>query len=127
LGNSAFPVELALTVEQQIQGLSGREVLAPGTGMLFVYQRESRYTFWMKEMRFPLDIVWIGADCTVVDVTLDAPPPEPEQTLDQLPRYSPGDPAQYVLEINAGASAARGIGPGDPVEFAGDLAGRYGC
>ena len=127
MGNAVFPVELALTVEQHVQGLSGREVLPPGTGMLFVYQRESRSNFWMKEMRFPLDIVWIGADCTVVDVTLDAPPPEPDQTLDQLPRYSPGDPAQYVLEINAGQFAAEGLRLGDPVEFAGDLAGRYGC
>ena len=127
LGNAAFPVELALTVEQQVQGLSGRETLAPGTGMLFVYQQERQYNFWMKEMRFPLDIVWIGVDCTVVDVTLDAPPPEPDQTLDQLPRFSPGDPAQYVLEINAGEFAAAGIVVGDPVEFAGELSGRYGC
>ena len=127
VGTALFPVELALTVEQHSQGLSGREVLPPGTGMLFVYQRESRSNFWMKEMRFPLDIVWIGADCTVVDVTLDAPPPEPDQTLDQLPRYSPVDPAQYVLEINAGQFAAEGLRLGDPVEFAGDLAGRYGC
>ena len=116
-----------MTVEQQIQGLSGREVLAPGTGMLFVYQQESRYRFWMREMRFPLDIVWIGAGCAVVDLTLDAPPPETGQTLEQLPRFSPGDPVQYVLEINAGESASGGIGIGDPVEFAGDLAGRYGC
>ena len=127
LENIHFSVDLALTVEQQIQGLSGREVLAPGTGMLFVYQAEARHVFWMKEMRFPLDIVWIGADCTVVDVTLGAPPPEPGQTLDQLPRFAPADPVQYVLEINAGEFVAGGIGIGDPVEFAGDLTGRYGC
>ena len=127
VGDTDFLVELALTAEQQIQGLSGREVIGPGAGMLFVYEHESRYTFWMKEMRFPIDIVWIGADCKVVDVTLEAPPPEPGQSLDQLPRYSPDTPAQYVLEINAGESAAGGINPGDPVEFAGDLAGSYGC
>ncbi len=127
VGETEFPVELALTPEQQAQGLSGRETLVPGTGMLFVYQRDEQYTFWMKEMRFPLDIVWIGAECQVVDLTLDAPQPEPGQTLDQLPRYSPSAPAQYVLEINAGESPAAGIEPGASVEFAGDLAGRYGC
>ena len=127
VGDTDFQVELALTAEQQSQGLSGREVLGPGAGMLFVYEHESRYTFWMKEMRFPIDIVWIGADCKVVDVTLEAPPPEPGQSLDQLPRYSPDTPAQYVLEINAGEAAAGAIKPGDPVEFAGDLAGGYGC
>ena len=127
VGDTEFPVELALTPEQQVRGLSGRETLVPGTGMLFVYQRDGQYTFWMKEMHFPLDIVWIGPECQVVDLTLDAPQPEPGQTLDQLPRYSPSVPAQYVLEINAGESPAAGIESGDSVEFAGDLAGRYGC
>ena len=127
VGNALFPVELALTPEQHIQGLSDRDALAPGTGMLFVFQQESRRSFWMKGMRFPLDIVWIGADCTVVDVTVDAPRPEEGQPPHQLPRFSPETPARYVLEINAGESAAAGIGPGDLVEFAGDLAGRYGC
>ncbi len=127
VGGAAFLVELAIAPEQQIQGLSGRAVLAPDTGMLFVYQRESRYNFWMKEMRFPLDLVWIGANCTVVDITLDAPPPSPGQTLDQLPRYAPGVPAQYVLEINAGEAGSKDVGPGDPVEFTGALAGRHGC
>ncbi len=127
VGKAVFPVELALTAEQRRQGLSGRETLPSGTGMLFVYQQERQYSFWMKEMRFPLDMVWIGADCTVVDLTLGAPIPEPDQTLEQLPRFSPVRPTQYVLEINAGESVAGDIEPGDLVEFAGDLAGRYGC
>ena len=127
VGDAVFPVELALTGEEQFQGLSGREVLPPGTGMLFIYEQESRFSFWMKEMQFPLDIVWIGANCTVVDVALDVPPPEQGQTLEELPRFSPKEPVQYVLEINAGEFSASGIGLGDPVQFAGDLAGRYGC
>ena len=114
-------MELALTVEQQTHGLSGREMLMPGTGMLFVYQQESELSFWMQEMRFPLDIVWIGDDCTVVDLTLGAPTPEPGQTLEQLPRFSPSGPAQYVLEINAGEVAVQGIETGDLVEFDGYL------
>ena len=127
VGKAAFPVELALTAEQRSQGLSSRETLPSGTGMLFVYQQERQYRFWMKEMRFPLDMVWVGADCTVVDLTLGAPIPEPDQTLEQLPRFSPVRPAQYVLEINVGESVAGDIKPGDLVEFTGDLAGRYGC
>lgn len=125
--NVVFRVELALTVEQQAHGLSGRDLLMPGTGMLFVYQQENALSFWMKEMRFPLDIVWIGADCTVLDLTLEAPTPEPDQPLTQLPRFSPGGPAQYVLEINAGEAAVQGIETGNLVEFAGVLEGLYGC
>ena len=127
LRNATFRVELAMTVEEQIQGLSDRPSLPSESGMLFVYERQSRYNFWMKDMHFPLDMVWIGADCTVVDVTLNAPPPEPGQTLDQLPLYSPGLPAQFVLEINAGEAEAAGIAPGAPVVFSGSLAGRHGC
>ncbi len=127
VGGAAFVVETAITSPQRTQGLSGRPTLPPGSGMLFIFEQEGRHTFWMKEMRFPLDLVWIDAECTVVDVTLNAPPPAPGQTLAQLPRYSPGVPAQYVLEINAGEAGSSGIDPGDPVIFTGSLAGRYGC
>ena len=79
IAGADFPVELAITAEEQIQGLSGRPALAAGTGMLFVYQQQSKYSFWMPDMRFPLDIVWISSDCVVADVTLNALPPEPGQ------------------------------------------------
>ena len=127
IGDALFPVDLALTPEQRSQGLSGREVMAAETGMLFIFENEGTFSFWMKEMHFPLDIVWIGADCTVVDVTLGAPPPEEGQALADLPKFSPSSPALYVLEINAGEYAEQGIEPGDLVEFVGDLEGLHGC
>ena len=122
-----FPVELAVEPDERIRGLSGRAALSPGTGMLFVVEVESRFRFWMREMEFPLDIVWIGAGCRVVDISVNVPPPEPGTALADLPRYSPGVPALYVLEINGGEAEALGLGVGDPVEFREELAGRYGC
>lgn len=127
IGGAAFPVELALTSEEKKQGLSGRPILIAGTGMFFVYQQQSRYSFWMPDMLFPLDIVWIGSDCSVADVTLNALPPEPGQSIQDLPFYSPKSPAQYVLEINAGEAGAKGIKEGVGVEFLGELDGKYGC
>ncbi|HJN85766.1 MAG: DUF192 domain-containing protein [Dehalococcoidia bacterium] len=127
VGTATFEVEPAITGAQRTQGLSGSPPLTPGSGMLFIFERESKYTFWMIDMLFSLDMVWIGAGCTVVDITFNAPPPEPGQTPDQLPRFSPGAPARYVLEINAGEADSAGIEPGDPVRFTGDLAGRHGC
>ena len=100
---------MALTPEERAQGLSDRPDLAPDTGMLFIYRQQNRYSFWMRNMHFPLDILWISANCIVADASLNVPPPEPGQTTDQLPRYSPAVPVQYVLEINAGEAAARGI------------------
>lgn len=127
VGDEEFTVELAVTREEQIQGLSDRPSLAPHTGMLFIYKQQSRHDFWMKNMHFPLDMIWISADCTVADASLNVPPPGPDQTLDQLPLYSSGAPVKYVLEINGGEAAANGIQPGVGVEFAGNLAGRFGC
>ena len=127
IGSASFVVEVADTGESRQQGLSGRESLDEGTGMLFVFNQERFLTFWMKEMNFPLDMVWIDASCKVVDISRDVPAPEPGQTLADLPTYGPETPAMYVLEINAGASAAAGFGPGEMVAFTGELEGKYGC
>ncbi len=127
IGSAEFAVELAITSREQIQGLSDRLALAPDTGMLFVYEHEGHRSFWMKNMHFPLDILWISGDCTVAGVSLNLPPPEPGQALAQLPTYSPEAPVQYVLEINAGEVATRDVTAGDQVEFTGDLAGRFSC
>jgi uncharacterized protein len=119
IGDISFAVELAVTPQQQAQGLSGRPSLAPGTGMLFIFESEGQHSFWMKDMRFPLDIVWISAEHAVVDITKDVSPPDPGQTTSDLPTYVPAEPAQYVLEINAGEAESADIHIGDMVEFRG--------
>jgi uncharacterized protein len=94
------------------RGLSGRERLAPGEGMLFLLPDDSP-SLWMKGMRFPLDIVWIK-DGRVVDVSADVPPPRGSDA--PLPTYSPDRPADRVLEVNAGWAADHGVRRGDAVE-----------
>ena len=127
VGDASFVVELADTPAQRTQGLSGRTALQPDTGMLFVFEGEDRRTFWMRDMEIALDFVWISADCVVVDLTQDVPPPEPGAELSDFPRYQPAVLVQYVLEINAGEIAAAGIVRGDAVVFEGSLTGLYGC
>jgi len=127
VGGVSFTVELAETPQQVARGLSGRDSLAQGAGMLFVHDKEQRYTFWMKDMRFPLDLLWIDADCAVADISAQVPPPEPGQLDRSLPLFSPKTPVLHVLEINAGAASVAGISIGDAVRFAGSLEGRYGC
>jgi hypothetical protein len=131
VGGASFKIELANTQDQRTQGLSGRDRLAPGAGMLFVFDEEGRYSFWMKEMRFPLDLVWIGARCTVVDITHKAPPPLPghpsAEGLAELPLYTPVAPVRYVLEVNGGETEVAGVRVDSRVEFRGSLAGLYGC
>jgi uncharacterized protein len=127
IGDASFAVELAVTHEQRTQGLSGRPGLTPGAGMLFIFGSEGLYYFWMKDMRFPLDMVWINAECAVVDITKEVPPPDPGQTTSDLSTYAPSEPAQYVLEINAGQAESAGIHIGDMVEFGGGLAEMHVC
>ena len=127
IGNVSFNIELAETSQQVTRGLSGRDSLAQGTGMLFVHKDEKRYTFWMKDIRFPLDMIWIDARCRVADISAQVPPPEPGQSDPSISLISPNVPVLHVLEINAGAAAGEGISIGDAVRFAGTLEGRFGC
>lgn len=113
LAGGRFSTEIADTGATRAQGLSDREALAPEAAMLFVYESPRPVAFWMRRMRFPLDMVWIGADLTVVGVTANVPPPAAGTPDANLPTYSSGTPPQYVLEINAGLAEAYRIVPGE--------------
>ncbi|MCH8192359.1 MAG: DUF192 domain-containing protein [Chloroflexi bacterium] len=127
VGGVAFVVEVARTVAEQAAGLSDRDELREGTGMLFPQSRDRIPVFWMRRMRFPLDFLWIAADCTLAEVTPDVPPPDEGTLTTNLPTYSPSVPVRYVLEINAGAAQADGLTPGDPVRFSGRELGDLSC
>ena len=113
--HTTVSVEVMRTREEQALGLGSRDSLAWGRGMLFVYDRPDFFTFWMKRMRFDIDIVWIR-DGRVVAVSHRVPhPPNPE-----------GAPATVrapelvdrVLEVPAGFAQAHGWTRNDVVEIA---------
>lgn len=100
INNHTFSVELAKTQKDQQQGLSGRNSLPQDQGMLFIFQTPSKQAFWMKGMKFPLDMIFMK-DNKVVTIFHNIPvPKDPNAT--NLPVYTPTQPANYVLEINAG-------------------------
>ena len=107
-----FHVELALTGEEQNRGLMFRKTMAADAGMLFVFDRQTVHTFWMKNTLIPLDMLFIGADKKIVGIVENAEP----QT--ETPR-TVGLPSQYVLEIGGGLSGQLGIRAGQAVEFQG--------
>ena len=111
VGGASVTAEVADDVPSRQRGLSGRDRLAPDAGMLFLEPNDSPQ-FWMKGMRFPIDIVWIR-NGRVVDVTADVPPPAGDNA--PLPTYSPERPANRVLEVNAGWAEDHGVERGDPV------------
>ena len=85
--------------------------------MWFDLGEEREATFVMRDMRFPLDIVWVDAELRVRHVTANAPVPDPGTADAALVRYRPPGPVRYVLEINAGLAGVHGIGVGDLVRL----------
>ena len=104
-------VELALTPEDQAQGLSNRSELLENEGILFVFEHPGKYPFWMKDMNFAIDIIWIGNDMRVVYIKKYARPEEYPNT------YVPNKDAKYVLEVVSGFSDKNNLQAGDRVEF----------
>jgi uncharacterized membrane protein (UPF0127 family) len=109
IGRATFTVEVAETREAQATGLSGRTGLGKDSGMLFPFSPPQNVSFWMKDMQFPLDLVWI-ANGKVVGVTKNVPAPEPGTQISDLPNYTPPEPVDYVLELNAHSSEAFAVG-----------------
>ncbi len=109
-------VEVASSAVQSERGLGYRDSLAEDAGMLFDLHEARIPVFWMKGMRFPLDMVWIGDDRRVAAVTENVQP-QPGVADEGLTRVSPPAPVRYVLELNAGAAARHGIGAGTQLAF----------
>ncbi len=104
-------VELALTQEEKVQGLSNRAGLKENEGMLFVFDNPRKYYFWMKGMNFPIDIIWIKEDNRVIYIKKDA------QIDSFLETYGIEENSKYVLEVVAGFSEKHNLKVGDIVEF----------
>ena len=113
LKGQRFTVELAETSEKQTLGLMFRDSLAADHGMLFLFPVESRRSFWMKNTRIPLDILYFDADLKLVSVAADARPCR----TPRCPSYPSAGPAMYVLELNSGKAAELGARQGDVLEL----------
>lgn len=109
-------VEIADTDSKKNKGLSNRDSLATGSGMLFVYPKTAKLVFWMKGMKFPLDFIWIK-DFEVVDLLANIPYPTPGQKDETLPFYSSKMEFNKVLEVNAGTIQRLNIKVGDSIKL----------
>lgn len=111
IGNIPLTVEIADDPHEQTKGLSDREILGENQGMLFIYSGPQNPSFWMKDMRFPIDIIWIR-DGVIVDISENVPLFEDGY----ITRRSPSHAADAVLEVNAGWAQLHGIRIGDFVK-----------
>jgi len=107
-------VRIADTQAQRYTGLSDTESLAPNEGMLFVHDREDEYAYVMRNMSFPIDIIFISTNGTITTIHHAPTPPEGTGDVD-LTRYE--GRGKYVLEVNRGWVNQTGVGVGDRVEL----------
>jgi uncharacterized membrane protein (UPF0127 family) len=110
-GSHKYNLQVVKTVAAQEKGLGGRSNMPLEDGMLFVFQNETTRCFWMKDMHFPLDIIWTNKAHKVVYI-------QPELAPNTYPRsFCPSQPARYVIELNAGEAARSGIRVGETLTF----------
>lgn len=109
-----FNIEVVDDLVSMSLGLSGRESLDPNAGMLFVYTKPGIRRFWMKGMNFPLDFIWIrGFEVIGVHENI----PHPEANEGEIYRLKSPEPADMILEVNAGVIAQKAIKIGDRINI----------
>jgi uncharacterized membrane protein (UPF0127 family) len=108
-----FQTELMIEPEDRAKGLMFRPSLPADRALLFVFDNVDFHGIWMKNCRFPIDIVWLDEHHKVVHVTPDVPPCK----ADPCPSYQPMRKAAYVIELNAGAAKKEKIAVGSAVGF----------
>lgn len=101
INNRKIQVEVADTAEKRRVGLSGRESLAPDSGMLFVFNQPDNYKFWMKDVKFPLDFIYIKGG-KIVDFRRNVPIPPPNTPEQDIQIYQSLEEFDSMLEVNAG-------------------------
>lgn len=110
--NYKLTVEVADTEALRTRGLSGRANLAQDHGMLFIFPVPNYYRFWMKDMKFPLDFIWINKG-KVVDLTENVPVPKTANEI--LPTFTAKYPFDKVIEVNAGIIRSLRLRIGDVI------------
>lgn len=107
VGTAKVAIEMRNTPEGRSQGLSGREKLGKNEGMLFIFDVPAKYGFWMQEMKFPLDFIWIRGN-EVVELT--------EKVGIERMDLKPSLAVDRVLEVNSGWAKENNIKVGDKIK-----------
>lgn len=109
INNFQVDAEIADTIKKRAEGLSGKNSLSEEQGMLFIFSKPGKYSFWMKDMDFPIDIIWINKDLEIVEIKKNIAP-------DSFPKsFFSSKLSQYVLELKSGTTEKYNIKEGDKV------------
>ena len=111
---ACFYVEIADSPSERERGLSGKQSLETDRGMLFIFEKETLPGFWMNDMNFPIDMIWIDKNKKIIGIEESL---EPCEEGKECPVFYPKREAMYVLEINSGLSKTYDFGENDSVSF----------
>jgi uncharacterized protein len=114
-GGAVIHAELADTIKKRAQGLMHREHLAKDRGMLFTFDQAQPWTFWMKNTKISLDIIWMNEKKQIIHIARNVP--ICTRTDDGCPQYQPNDPATYVLELGGGEAERLKLENGSKLQF----------
>ena len=107
IGETALKVWVADTDKERVRGLSGKTSLTSDEGMLFVFDKPGTYGFWMKEMNFPIDIIWIDDENKVIGAQKSLSPASYPEV------FYPSQDIKYALEVRAGFDQEHGLKNGE--------------
>jgi len=116
LAGHKLDVEIADTPKKKERGLSGRKTLAENSAMIFPYNPPERVVFWMPDMNFPIDIVYVKNN-QVVEIYKNVPNFPADTPKDKLPHYPSRFPVNLVIELPAGWSNLHNLKIGDSVQY----------
>lgn len=111
LGGVVVNTKVAQSTEERQKGLSGRSDLGDNEGMLFIFEKPGLYRFWMKDMNFAIDIIWLDESLKVVSIKGGVEPSSYPEV------FRPSEPAKYVLEVNAGFALRNKVQIADQAVF----------
>lgn len=116
INNVKVTLMVADDEEEMQKGLSKRKELKENTGMIFLFEKSGKYSFWMKDVEFPLDIIYLQGD-TIIDIKKNVPPQAGNEGV--LPVYVPVADSNRVLEVNGGFSDKNRLKVGDKITLKG--------
>jgi len=114
IGRLWLDMDVADDSYKRAKGLMYRKKMQKDRGMLFVFDSERRYSFWMLNMQFSIDLIWLDKNMRVVDITKDA---APSLSIFSSKSYSPRAPAMYVIEACSGFASSSKLKPGNRIKL----------
>ncbi|MGK5095088.1 DUF192 domain-containing protein [Deltaproteobacteria bacterium TL4] len=113
LPRQVIQVDIADTQEKRTLGLGFRSHLPQGRGMLFIFEQRELHGFWMKNMSFPIDIIWLD-NYRIIHIE---PNIQPSPEGEPLPTFKPDKLSNFVLEIGAGEAKRMGLEVGQKLKY----------